>query len=397
MQTQGMRFLHASNPPVVHADLKSSNLLVDSSFRVKVSDFGLSQKRKIRGAVGTPYFMSPELLRMETEPNSASDVYAFGITLYEIFSRKHPYEGEEMDQVLKAVADVDLPEEKRPGIPENCPAEVVSIMTSCWHRHAAMRPSFQALSKQCKQLDLSEWTGAVRALRKRENVVVARTTDVLFDMFPKHIAEALVQGKKVKPEHKECVTIFFSDIVGYTVISSNMHGDDVSDMLDRLYSKFDNIANSLEVFKVETIGDAYVAVTNMVSDQPDHAVRMAHFARKVIEAAQNTVIDPKDLSKGHVQIRVGLNSGPITASVVGTKAPRYCLFGDTMNVAARMESTSQPVRRFWILPIYVCVFFCVCACVCERERVCVCVCLCTNMCMCVHACVCFYSCVGVRF
>merc|ERR1712048_65723 len=165
---------------------------------------------------------------------------------------------------------------------------------------------------------------------------------LLYDVFPKHVAEALREGRKVEPEAKEPVTIFFSDIVGFTDISSTLEPQKVSRMLDELYSKFDALTDELGIFKVETIGDAYMAVTNLVCDQEhDHAKRIAQFALRAIEVANETQVDEDDPSKGYVEIRVGFHSGPVVANVVGTRNLRYCLFGDTVNTASRMESNSM--------------------------------------------------------
>ena len=159
----------------------------------------------------------------------------------------------------------------------------------------------------------------------------------LYDIFPKHIADALQAGRPVEAEHHDMVTIFFSDIVGFTEISSSLEPRQIADMLGRLYTKFDALSSKFDVFKVETIGDAYMAVTNLVKDQSsDHTKRIAEFAIAAIAAANETLINPEDEDMGHVNIRVGFHSGPVVADVVGTRNPRFCLFGDCVNTASRM-------------------------------------------------------------
>ena len=147
----------------------------------------------------------------------------------------------------------------------------------------------------------------------------------------------------MEPEHKDEVAIFFSDIVGYTSIASQLQPHQISNLLDRLYTMFDKLSVELDVFKVETIGDAYMAVSNLHKDQSeDYMQRMADFALKAVEAAQKTKINEQDALSSHIQIRCGIHVGPVVAHVVGTRNPRYCLFGDTVNTASRMESLSLP-------------------------------------------------------
>eukprot|EP00547_Thalassionema_nitzschioides_P009863 CAMPEP_0194225370 /NCGR_PEP_ID=MMETSP0156-20130528/39458_1 /TAXON_ID=33649 /ORGANISM="Thalassionema nitzschioides, Strain L26-B" /LENGTH=1223 /DNA_ID=CAMNT_0038957291 /DNA_START=131 /DNA_END=3802 /DNA_ORIENTATION=+ len=335
--TQGMRFLHCANPAVIHGDLKSANVLVDRKFRAKVADFGLSQKKRM-GASGTPYWMSPELLRGESDNTTMSDVYAFGIILYEVYSRKNPYEGEDYNEVISAVKDPIL--NKRPPVPAECPSQLSSLMRDCIVSDPEKRPDSSEIDERLKRLD-AELTEPIRLEKEQRNT---KTNKLLFDVFPKPIAEALRDGRKIEPTCHELVTIFFSDIVGFTNMSSTLSPMKVSDMLDRLYNAFDNLSQKHDVFKVETIGDAYMAVTNLVKDQPDHAKRIADFAVGAVKAANGTLIDTENPSMGYVEIRVGFHSGSVVANVVGTRNPRYCLFGDTVNTASRMESNSEVNR-----------------------------------------------------
>ena len=171
-----------------------------------------------------------------------------------------------------------------------------------------------------------------------------RDSDLLEEIFPTPVAKALRQGQKIEPVLRDCVTIFFSDVVGFTKIASILSPMKVLDMLDRLYMRFDMLSHKHDVFKVETIGDAYMAATNLVKDQDDHVKRIALFAIDAVRAASETLIDVDDPSKGFVKIRVGFHTGPVVASIVGSRCPRYSLFGDSVNIAARMERTSEKNR-----------------------------------------------------
>lgn len=154
--------------------------------------------------------------------------------------------------------------------------------------------------------------------------------------------------------HHDTVTIFFSDIVGFTTISSEMPPEKVSDMLHRLFAKFDSLGESHAVHKVETIGDAWMGVTNCVRDQStDHVKRIAEFSLKAVQAANETLINLDDPSRGHVQIRVGFHSGPVLSNVIGSAQPRYSLFGDTARTSKGLTliAVSATCRS---RPIFIC-------------------------------------------
>ncbi|CAB9525762.1 Receptor-type guanylate cyclase gcy [Seminavis robusta] len=338
----GVRFLHAAKPPVIHGDIKSANILIDGRFRAKVADFGLSTADQ-KVALGTPYWMGPELLRGDSLNNAASDMYSIGVVVYEIFARKDPYFGEDPNEVMSQIVDRKI--NKRPPIPSSCPPAIARLMKLLLSGTPSARPTAAELDHRLKELDASKVAPGQNPLshriRKDQPSDAAARNEFLYKVFPHHIADVLASGGKPEPESHEIVTIFFSDIVGFTNISSTFSPIKVSKMLDRLYLAFDSLAEKHELFKLETIGDAYLAVSNLVRDQQeDHVKKVAEFAIDAVKAASEVPIDVEDVSKGYVNIRVGFHSGPVVSNVVGNLNPRYGLFGDTVNVASRMESTS---------------------------------------------------------
>ncbi|XP_063420347.1 guanylate cyclase soluble subunit beta-2-like isoform X1 [Mytilus trossulus] len=168
-----------------------------------------------------------------------------------------------------------------------------------------------------------------------------RTDALLYQMLPQKVANDLKNGITIAAEKFEVVTILFSDIVTFTNIASECSPMEVVTMLNNLYAKFDEKTNEHDVYKVETIGDAYMIVNGCPEIKEIHVQAVANFAMDMVEEAAKVKSPATGLS---LQIRVGFHSGPVVAGVVGVKMPRYCLFGDTVNTASRMESHGVPGR-----------------------------------------------------
>ncbi|GIY37194.1 atrial natriuretic peptide receptor 1 [Caerostris extrusa] len=160
----------------------------------------------------------------------------------------------------------------------------------------------------------------------------------------RYVADQLKKGNKVEAESFDCVTIYFSDIVGFTTMSAQSSPLQVSSgLLNDLYTCFDSIIENYDVYKVETIGDAYMVVSGLpIKNGDNHAVEIASMALHLLEAIKKFVI--RHRKNDTLMLRIGLHSGAVCAGVVGQKMPRYCLFGDTVNTASRMESTGLPLR-----------------------------------------------------
>ncbi|KAG6433651.1 hypothetical protein SASPL_105266 [Salvia splendens] len=149
---RGMNYLHHHNPPIVHRDLKSSNLLVDRNWTVKVGDFGLSRLKNetyllTKTGKGTPQWMAPEVLCNEPA-DEKSDIYSFGVILWELITQKIPWENLNSMQVIGAVGFMN----QRLDIPDNVDGEWASIIQSCWDSEPHSRPSFQELVDKLKEM-----------------------------------------------------------------------------------------------------------------------------------------------------------------------------------------------------------------------------------------------------
>jgi class 3 adenylate cyclase len=173
-----------------------------------------------------------------------------------------------------------------------------------------------------------------------------RASFAVMEAFPRPIAVAMLEGRCIEPISKSMVSLLFSDIVGFTTISSTMDPAKVSSLLNRLFRKFDDLSYLHGVQKIDVVGDAYIAATNFMEDQAaDHAARLARFAIDAMKAARETCIDEEhpDLF-GCIPIRIGMHCGPVAGSVIGSQNLKYTLIGDTVNIASRMESTSTAGR-----------------------------------------------------
>ncbi|WOL03259.1 3-phosphoinositide-dependent protein kinase B-like [Canna indica] len=149
---RGMNYLHHCNPPIIHRDLKSSNLLVDKNWTVKVGDFGLSRLKNetyltTKTGKGTPQWMAPEVLRSEPS-DEKSDVYSYGVILWELVTEKIPWYNLNAMQVIAAVGFMN----QRLDLPENLDPQWVSIIESCWHSEPKSRPTFQQLIERFRDL-----------------------------------------------------------------------------------------------------------------------------------------------------------------------------------------------------------------------------------------------------
>ncbi|XP_053607986.1 guanylate cyclase 32E-like [Plodia interpunctella] len=369
---RGLTYLHES-ALISHGNLTSSNCLVDSRWVLQIADYGLHNLKS--GCVDSEgglrmerrsLWRAPELLRDPNAPSRGSqkgDVYSFGILLYEILGRNGPWGdtnltyAEIIGRVRQPIGGVLF----RPPLGGLVARpSVLAVLNACWSEKPELRPDLRLVRLRLKDMHagmktnifdnmlamMEKYASNLEALVQARTEQLLRekrrTDDLLNRMLPRTVAEALKRGERVKAESYDCVTIYFSDIVGFTRLAATNSPMQVVEILNDLYTCCDAIISFYNVYKVETIGDAYMVVGGLPERCSRHAAEVASLALHVLDAVPK--IRMRHMPAARLHIRIGIHSGQCAAGVVGVKMPRYCLFGDTVNTAARMESSGEPQK-----------------------------------------------------
>lgn len=170
-----------------------------------------------------------------------------------------------------------------------------------------------------------------------------RSENLLLNILPDETALELKQNGKVKAKKFESVTVMFTDFKGFTSYSQNLSPELLVKTVDYYFSKFDAIMEKYDLEKIKTIGDAYMCAGGLPFPTKDHPYKMVQAAFEIARVMEETKLNPpKDIVP--FDVRIGINTGGIVAGVVGTKKFAYDIWGDTVNVAARMETLSEPGR-----------------------------------------------------
>uniref|UniRef100_A0A673W5M8 Guanylate cyclase n=1 Tax=Salmo trutta TaxID=8032 RepID=A0A673W5M8_SALTR len=366
---KGMKYLHHRN--LYHGRLKSRNCVVDGRFVLKISDYGYNE---VLEAAKFPYteppaedllWTAPEILRGPSPGLYGSlhgDVYSFAIIMQEVVMRGPPFYMLEQSAAELIQKIRKPPPLCRPVVsPDYAPMECIQLMKQCWNEEPDRRPCFDEIFDLFKNINKGRKTNIIDSMLRMleqyssnlEELIRERTEELeiekqkteklLTQMLPPTVANALKVGGTVEPEYFDNVTLYFSDIVGFTTISANSEPIEVVDLLNDLYTLFDAIIGNHDVYKVETIGDAYMVASGLpVANGDRHAAEISNMALDILSAVGTFKM--RHMPDVPVRIRIGLHSGPCVAGVVGLTMPRYCLFGDTVTTASRMESTGMPYR-----------------------------------------------------
>ncbi|CAE1321199.1 Resact receptor,Olfactory guanylyl cyclase GC-D,Guanylate cyclase 32E,Heat-stable enterotoxin receptor,Receptor-type guanylate cyclase gcy-13,Guanylate cyclase soluble subunit alpha-1,Receptor-type guanylate cyclase gcy-9,Guanylate cyclase soluble subunit alpha-2,Receptor-type guanylate cyclase gcy-21,Head-specific guanylate cyclase,Guanylate cyclase soluble subunit beta-2,Atrial natriuretic peptide receptor 1,Speract receptor,Receptor-type guanylate cyclase gcy-18,Receptor-type guanylate cyclase gcy-3,Ret len=244
-----------------------------------------------------------------------------------------------------------------------CPSEeLINVIKRCWAEDPNERPDFPAIKTLMRKMNKDGDKGNLldnllsrmeQYANNLEALVEERTSDfleqkkkaedLLYSMLPKSVASSLIRGETVTAEEFESVTLFFSDICGFTAMSAESTPYQVVDLLNDLYTLFDSIIEQFDVYKVETIGDAYMVASGLpVRNGNLHAREIARMSIALLRSVFSFKI--RHRPNDQLKLRIGIHTGPVCSGVVGLKMPRYCLFGDTVNTCSRMESNGLPLK-----------------------------------------------------
>ncbi|MBD1207285.1 MAG: hypothetical protein H9535_02560 [Ignavibacteria bacterium] len=166
----------------------------------------------------------------------------------------------------------------------------------------------------------------------------AKADNLLLNILPPGIAARLKEGEDKIADYFEETTVVFTDIVGFTNLASLVSATTIVKLLNTLFSRFDGLLDHYPVEKIKTIGDSYMLASGIPTPQKDHALQAAAFAFAMLNELRRFVAET-----GYpISMRIGMHSGPVVAGIIGTRKFVYDLWGDTVNIASRMESHGQP-------------------------------------------------------
>ena len=235
------------------------------------------------------------------------------------------------------------------------------MIENCWDDEPKNRPDFNEILTKINKIHkyknlnlvdnmikrLERYTQGLEervAIRSRElETEKTKVEYLLQELLPPSVAQSLAAGKQVEPETFDNVSVFFSDIVGFTSISSQATPMEIVVMLNNMYTSFDDVAHMFDVYKVATIGDAYMVASGVpIRNGDKHGAAICSLALALLKSSESFIIP--HMPNEYLRMRIGIHSGPCVAGVTGLKMPRYLLFGETVDIAAKMESGGESMK-----------------------------------------------------
>lgn len=255
------------------------------------------------------------------------------------------------DVVVHDGEDLLAEAQRRHDVPTS--VRLLEILATSYAAQGMYQQAFRHLADHTsvkRSLDDDATQQQIAAMRieqelKAERAAVARERALLRGLLPADVARRLIDGERRIADVHSNACVLFTDIVGFTAMAGRMQASDLIDLLGRIFTIFDEIVSQHDLVRIKTIGDAYMAVALPRSEQ-----RVARSEQRVASSEQRTasaaVAMLRTLAERlpDISIRIGVHCGDVVAGVIGKERPMYDVWGDTVNVASRMESTGEPGR-----------------------------------------------------
>ncbi|VDD85617.1 unnamed protein product [Enterobius vermicularis] len=338
---EALQAVHSS-PLKFHGHLTSKNCLLTADWKLKIGDYGLT---KFRSKL---LWTAPEVLRLSRgfSRDPKVDIYSYAIICSEVLTRKSPWDLENRKETAE--------ENKTKVKPE-----LIHLVHDCWADEAHCRPDINFICKTLRAMIEEEKENLMDRASKvletyaeeLETKVEDRTHElaeekkrsdiVLQRMLPK-LAKRSLQFTAVicQPETFESATLFLSDIVSFAKLAAKCTPLQVVGLLDSIYVKMDLIIGEYDIYKVDTFGGGYLCVSGLPeTNENRHVKEIADMAIRLVSTMENFKINY--LPEEHVEIRIGIHTGFLTAGVIGVTMPRYCVFGDSVAVVSTLEKSGK--------------------------------------------------------
>uniref|UniRef100_A0AC34EZM4 Guanylate cyclase n=1 Tax=Panagrolaimus sp. ES5 TaxID=591445 RepID=A0AC34EZM4_9BILA len=363
--TLGLEYLHLSQIGY-HGSLSPWACAIDRNWSVRLTDYGISnalERWEKEGAISieiaqtdddksqaaqrtSALYYAPEFLKNREQNKrrgmdqswvaqsksrrQAADIYAFGMVMYEILFRSLPFpEGTDINGVAQTALDTG--KLFRPQIQDSNKVhpDIYALLTDCWSENPEIRPSIRRYANNLEKLVKERTSMLEEANLKAERL--------LNQLLPKYVANELKLGRPVAPRLFSSATVLFSDIVGFTKLCSTSTPLEVVNMLNGIYTGFDERIQKHGAYKVETIGDAYMVVSGIPEENgTNHVKCIGNISLEMRLFLFDYEVPHR--KRERIKCRWGFHTGPVAAGVVGLTAPRYCLFGDTVDLKLRNKT-----------------------------------------------------------
>uniref|UniRef100_A0A914YGN1 guanylate cyclase n=1 Tax=Panagrolaimus superbus TaxID=310955 RepID=A0A914YGN1_9BILA len=394
--TLGLEYLHLSQIGY-HGSLSPWACAIDRNWSVRLTDYGISnalERWEKGGAISieiaqtdddksqaaqrtSALYYAPEFLKNREQNKrrgmdqtwvaqskarrQAADIYAFGMVMYEILFRSLPFsEGTDIAGIAQTVLDTG--KLIRPQIQDSNKVhpDIHALLTDCWSENPEIRPSIRRVRLNTEMALKTKGSLVDQMMRvmetyanNLEKLVKERTSmleeanlkaeRLLNQLLPKYVANELKLGRPVAPRLFSSATVLFSDIVGFTKLCSTSTPLEVVNMLNGIYTGFDERIQKHGAYKVETIGDAYMVVSGIPEENgTNHVKCIANITLEMRYFLLDYEVPHR--KRERIKCRWGFHTGPVAAGVVGLTAPRYCLFGDT--VICKLRNKSYTIQKF---------------------------------------------------